>query len=722
MADENLSVKVEADIGDYVRNMSAAGRSASAFGVAGTKAGKAAASAAKEVTAAAREAAKAEADLARAAKDAAKQQENAANLAARLAEAHTRQRSAATNVALAEERLNKLRAQGRADAIAKAEASLENKRAKLSQTTRMVAGIEATQAANRTALATASARQSVAETALAAATARTTAAQTAAAAAAAKLSTARAGGLAMMARDMKTLALSSEDVRSSFTNVAAVAGGALAAGLGYSIYAAVQLEQRLRNVSTIAPEVGDHIGEFADRLLEMSKTVPQSVNQLAEGLYDVVSSGFAAEDAMRILQVSSVAASAGLTDTATSARAITSVLNAYGLSAMNASEVSDVLFATVNAGIVTFEQAANQIGDFIGLAAASGAEFSDVMGGFAAITRAGINSAQAATGIQNVLRALVRPSENLQAALKDIGMESGAASIEALGFKGTIEALAKAENSATLQAQGMSKAMADQAAKVDLSAAAAARLFPDIEAVRAVLALTANEGENWNATADVIANKTNAANAKCIASVGYRPERTQRFRHRHGHGSAAGVQGRHRRLRHVRSWPFGHTGAGQGDGCGYWSSCSRHAALRRRRRARHHSVANVHRGDERRTCRRCRHACRDCRCDVGSWCFGCGSARRLTGIRAVREREGGSSAGHQGVRAGAAGRARGHGKRYREHRHSQLRRGERRRPFAQDGRRHRRGDEGCHRLDRGLPEGSGRDPQESPGQPYGQGG
>src|SRR5687768_12475820 len=101
----------------------------------------------------------------------------------------------------------------------------------------------------------------------------------------------------------------------------------------------------------------------------MSTKVPQDANVLARGLYDIASSGFKGAQGMKVLEASAIAASAGMSDTATAARAITGVLNAYGLGAERAAEVSDVLFKTVEVGVLTFDELAQQLGDVVGIAA-----------------------------------------------------------------------------------------------------------------------------------------------------------------------------------------------------------------------------------------------------------------------------------------------------------------------------------------------------------------
>ncbi|MFM9662891.1 phage tail tape measure protein, partial [Streptomyces scabiei] len=83
-------------------------------------------------------------------------------------------------------------------------------------------------------------------------------------------------------------------------------------------------------VLTISQQItSENVGAFTDQIVELSTELPQTADQLADGLYQIVSSGFDGADAMEILQVAARGAAAGLTTTETSARAVLGVLNAY---------------------------------------------------------------------------------------------------------------------------------------------------------------------------------------------------------------------------------------------------------------------------------------------------------------------------------------------------------------------------------------------------------
>lgn len=163
------------------------------------------------------------------------------------------------------------------------------------------------------------------------------------------------------------------------------------AGLGgAAVKMAASYDKAMHNVNSIAKLPEDQFKKLEAQVLKLSTTVPQSAETLAKGLYDIQSSGFAANDALGILEVSAKAASAGLSNTDVASKAITAVLNAYGMGADQAGRVSDVLFKTVDRGVLTFEDLATNIGDVVGTANIAGVSIEDVGAAFATMERTNI--------------------------------------------------------------------------------------------------------------------------------------------------------------------------------------------------------------------------------------------------------------------------------------------------------------------------------------------
>ncbi len=270
------------------------------------------------------------------------------------------------------------------------------------------------------------------------------------------------------------------------------AGVAVAAGLGFAIAAAAKFDTQMRNVQSITHESDASLQATGETLVNLSTRLPQSAATLAEGLYQIASSGFKGADGLKILEASAEAASAGLTTTEVSARAITSVLNAYGRSADDAADVSDVLFQTVNVGVVSFEELAGTIGDVVGTAAAATVEIDEVGSAIATMTLSGISGAEAGTSLNRVIQSLIDPSDDLKEALQEVGYESGASALQHDHLSVVMEKLREASNG---------------------NIETLLKWFPEIRAARGALALMSNEGRNYAAVVAQIEDKEARAHA-----------------------------------------------------------------------------------------------------------------------------------------------------------------------------------------------------------------
>lgn len=267
-------------------------------------------------------------------------------------------------------------------------------------------------------------------------------------------------------------------------------GVAMVAAMAASAAAAIQLETRMQNVATIWDKSAMSISTAGQAVVDMSTRLPQSANTLAEALYNVASSGFQGADSLFITQEAGKAASAGLTTADTAVKGITAVLNAYGLSAGEATRVSDVLFQTVNLGVVTFDELASNLGNFVGMAAQAGVSIEDVSSAYATMTLAGLNADEAATSTNRVMQAFIKPGKEMTAVLQSMGYETGIAALQTEGFRGITEHLA--------QVVGRD------------NVAAFAQLFPQMRGLRGELALLAAGGQNYARVSEEMAKATGA--------------------------------------------------------------------------------------------------------------------------------------------------------------------------------------------------------------------
>lgn len=256
-----------------------------------------------------------------------------------------------------------------------------------------------------------------------------------------------------------------------FGKVGALAVAAVGAG---SVVMAADFEKSMRNVNSIAQLPERAFDRLNERVLDLAGPTAQAPKTLAEGLYDLVSSGFDANESLKVLRASALAATAGLTTTDVSTKAVAAVLNAYRLPAERAAQVSDQLFKTVDRGVITFEELATNIGDTLPFAASLGVGLDEVGAATATMTKQGLGASETFTRIRNLLQTMIKPGEGLTKAIDELGYESGEALVAEKGLQGALEAVI-----------GTTKGTKDEVAE----------LFPNIRALGGALALTGDNAD-----------------------------------------------------------------------------------------------------------------------------------------------------------------------------------------------------------------------------------
>lgn len=165
-----------------------------------------------------------------------------------------------------------------------------------------------------------------------------------------------------------------------------------------------EFRKNMLEVATISTQVTDDMTGFMNQVMSITQEIPIKAPEAAKALYSIVSAGHDGADGMKILEVSAKAAVGGLTETETAADAITTILNAYKMSAEEAGTVSDQLFTTVRLGKTTFGELGASIAQVAPIAAAYGISIDQVLGAVASLTKQGTPTAQAMTQIRAAIQ------------------------------------------------------------------------------------------------------------------------------------------------------------------------------------------------------------------------------------------------------------------------------------------------------------------------------
>lgn len=278
---------------------------------------------------------------------------------------------------------------------------------------------------------------------------------------------------------------------------AMVAAATAVATLGTAaVKSAAEYEAQLANVSTLLTgteaEVAARTAEIGDQVLEISNRTGVATADLTDGMYQVVSAFGDSADAAAILETAAKSAAAGNATTTDSINLLSAVTKGYGdTSAEAVQQAADLAFATVRLGQTSFPELAAGMGKVIPLASTLGLEQEQLWGAMAALTGVTGSTAEVVTQMKATMQAFLSPSKNMQAALKNMGYESGQALLESKGLQGSLDALKDAVGGNELAFAG---------------------LFSSVEAQTAVLAMAGNQAENLTSKTAEMYEATGAAN------------------------------------------------------------------------------------------------------------------------------------------------------------------------------------------------------------------
>jgi TP901 family phage tail tape measure protein len=225
-------------------------------------------------------------------------------------------------------------------------------------------------------------------------------------------------------------------------------GAMMAVPIAVAGKAFMEFEHQMAEVSTMIDQPSAGLKHLGMGVLKASVQFGIATDDIAKGLYNILSAAIPAEDSLQLLGTSSRAAVAGLSSVAQSADTITGVLNAYGLEASEAERVSDILFTTVKRGKTTFSELSNNLGKLTAIAATAGITMEEVGASIATVTRNAIPTDITITGLRQAFSTLLKPaSQSAEMFEKMFGMKMNSESLKSMGgMVGMMEKLSTLSN------------------------------------------------------------------------------------------------------------------------------------------------------------------------------------------------------------------------------------------------------------------------------------
>lgn len=251
----------------------------------------------------------------------------------------------------------------------------------------------------------------------------------------------------------------------------------LAAGTA-SVKMAMDAESSFAKVSTIADETVLSYDKMKKEVVAASNDSGIAIVDFNEALYQSISAGVDSGNAIAFTTDMVKLAKGGFTEATKAVDVVTTALNAYGLEATEAMNISDKLILTQNLGKTTVDELSSSLGRVIPTAKNANVNFDNVAASMAVLTKNGIATSEATTYYNAMLNELSKSGTAADKALRKL-TKKGFAELMASGVSMT-DILAMLQD----YAKKSGKSLAD--------------MFGSAEASKAALTIMKNDGQEYN--------------------------------------------------------------------------------------------------------------------------------------------------------------------------------------------------------------------------------
>ena len=256
------------------------------------------------------------------------------------------------------------------------------------------------------------------------------------------------------------------------------------------VQSAQAYETAMAKVATIADTSAVPLDTMSQQIVALSNQTGIAATAIADDVYNAISAGQSTADAVNFVTNSTKLAKAGFAESSQTLDVLTTILNAYGMSADKVGAVSDMLIQTQNKGKVTVGELSSVMGKVIPTANSNGVALEQLTASYAIMTSKGIAAAETTTYLNSMMNELGKSGSKTDKLLRSATGSS---------FK-------------ELMASGKSlgevlQIVQDEAGKSGLSIA---DMFGSAEAGKAAVTLLSNGVDGFNSSVQDMVNSVGA--------------------------------------------------------------------------------------------------------------------------------------------------------------------------------------------------------------------
>lgn len=247
----------------------------------------------------------------------------------------------------------------------------------------------------------------------------------------------------------------------------------VAAGIAGTKFS-MDLSQNMGRVATLldgtSRQVREKIANYRKDVYQISNDTGVSTQNIAGGLYEVISAYGETADSAKILDIAVKGSMTTGAETADVVKLLSAVTKGYGDTTAKANQkVSDMAFLTEKLGQTTVPELASSIGKVTPLAATLGVTQSELFGVMATGTGVTGDAAEVTTQFRGILQSLLSPTKDMTSLMKKLGYRNGQAMLKSLGLQKTIDKITGAAKKSNKPLQNYISSIEGQTLALTLS-------------------------------------------------------------------------------------------------------------------------------------------------------------------------------------------------------------------------------------------------------------
>ncbi|MEK0336321.1 MAG: phage tail tape measure protein, partial [Nitrosopumilus sp.] len=213
-----------------------------------------------------------------------------------------------------------------------------------------------------------------------------------------------------------------------------------------AITTTMDLHKALTEIQTISQTAPSSLDKWADSIIRVSNAWDIDLLDAANARYQILSNQVAktAGETERFQVIASEFAKITKTTATSAVDLLSSALNAYSDSAVNAREVSAQLFKTIELGRIRSEDISSSFGRVVVVAAQLGIELAEVGATMAIITNKGIKASETMTLMRGIMMKLIKPTAAMIDLFEEWGVKTGEQAIATFGWLGVFQKIEEA--------------------------------------------------------------------------------------------------------------------------------------------------------------------------------------------------------------------------------------------------------------------------------------